>query len=239
MSFPTTPSLPLCPEFSPSTGDGFHGTTPSFDAALDSKESTRRTHDGYRREDRYDEVSTDLIGRSVRSIIDSIGEDVDRAGLLKTPERVAKAYQFLTQGYAQDPRAILTKALFKEDYNEMILVKDIDVFSLCEHHMLPFFGKAHVAYIPDGQIVGLSKIPRIVDVFARRLQVQERLTLQIRDALQDVLNPKGVAVVIEANHMCMVMRGVQKQGTMTSTSSVSGTFMNDPRTREEFLRMIR
>ena len=221
-------------------GDGQNGAVPSLsNADPHVNSSSRPASIGFQREDRYDDISTDLIGRSVRRILESVGEDADREGLLQTPERVAKAYQFLTQGYSQDPRAILTKALFKEDYNEMILVKDIDVFSLCEHHMLPFFGKAHVAYIPDGQIVGLSKIPRIVDVFSRRLQVQERLTMQIRDAIQDALNPKGVAVVIEANHMCMVMRGVQKQGSLTSTSSMSGAYMDNPSTRDEFMRMIR
>jgi GTP cyclohydrolase IA len=234
MPYPSEHSSILHPDFSTSGGDGQQGRAPSV-----GNLSAEKSHAGYRREDHYDDISTDLIGRNVKRILESVGEDAEREGLLQTPERVAKAYQFLTQGYAQDPRAILTKALFREDYNEMILVKDIDVFSLCEHHMLPFFGKAHVAYIPDGQIVGLSKIPRIVDVFARRLQVQERLTMQIRDAIQDVLNPKGVAVVIEANHMCMVMRGVQKQGSLTSTSSVSGAFMENPATREEFMRMIR
>ncbi|NND71580.1 MAG: GTP cyclohydrolase I FolE [Rhodothermales bacterium] len=177
------------------------------------------------------------MSRQVETIIRTIGEDPEREGLLNTPERVSKAYQFLTQGYDQDPRAILSKALFAEDYSEMILVKDIEVFSLCEHHMLPFFGKAHIAYIPDGKIVGLSKLPRVVDVFARRLQVQERLTMQIRDAIQDVLQPHGVAVVIEATHMCMVMRGVQKQHSSTVTSSVSGSFLNAT-TREEFMRLI-
>ena len=171
-------------------------------------------------------------------MLGQLGEDPEREGLLLTPERVAKAMQFLTQGYRQDPRAILEKALFKEDYNEIILVKDIEVFSLCEHHMLPFIGKAHVAYIPNGRIVGLSKIPRVVDVYARRLQVQERLTLQIRDAIQEVLEPEGVGVIIEARHLCMIMRGVQKQHSITTTSAMSGQFF-DPSTREEFMRLVK
>jgi len=192
---------------------------------------------GYSRVDHYDETTTNRLAVSVRDTLIAIGEDPDREGLLKTPERVAKAQQFLTHGYSLDPKAILEKALFSEDYNEMILVKDIELYSLCEHHMVPFFGKAHVAYIPDGKIVGLSKIPRVVDVFSRRLQVQERLTMQIRDAIDEVLKPKGVAVVIEATHMCMVMRGVQKQHSSTSTSAVSGVFTEE-RTRAEFMRLI-
>jgi GTP cyclohydrolase I len=192
----------------------------------------------YQRLDVYDDAATDLMAGHVHHVLETLGEDPEREGLLKTPERVAKAYQFLTHGYKIDPHAILTKALFEEDYSEMILVKDIEVFSLCEHHMLPFFGKAHIAYIPDGKIVGLSKIPRVVDVFARRLQVQERLTMQIRDAIQEVLQPQGVAVVVEAMHLCMVMRGVQKQHSSTVTSAVSGTFL-DQATREEFMRLIR
>jgi GTP cyclohydrolase I len=192
---------------------------------------------GYRRIDHYAVDTTEAIAANVRSILTQIGEDPEREGLLKTPERVAKAHQFLTSGYAQDPKAILNKALFHEAYDEMILVKDIEFYSLCEHHMVPFFGKAHVAYIPDGKIVGLSKIPRVVDVFARRLQVQERLTMQIRDAINEVLQPKGVAVVIEATHMCMVMRGVQKQNSSTTTSAVSGAFQEE-KTRAEFMRLI-
>ena len=199
---------------------------------------TRTRRPGYQREDHYEETATAIMGQSVTRILEMVGEDPSREGLLQTPQRVARAYQFLTQGYAMDPRAILEKALFKEDYDEMILVKDIEVFSLCEHHMLPFFGKAHVAYIPDGKIVGLSKIPRVVDVFSRRLQVQERLTMQIRDAISEVLNPQGVAVVIEATHLCMVMRGVQKQHSSTKTSAMSGTFMDNQATREEFMRLI-
>ena len=191
----------------------------------------------FQRKDVYcDDITEDIAGH-VHEMLKTLGEDPDREGLLKTPERVAKAYQFLMQGYVTDPRAILESAVFEEKYSEMILVKDIEVYSLCEHHMLPFFGKAHVAYIPDGKIVGLSKIPRIVDVFARRLQVQERLTIQIRDAIQEVINPLGVAVVIEATHLCMVMRGVQKQHSITTTSAVSGEFLKQP-TRQEFMRLI-
>lgn len=187
---------------------------------------------------RYDPETTESISVHVREILRSIGEDPDREGLDKTPERVAKAWQFLTQGYHQDPKEILTSALFAEEYSEMILVKNIEVFSVCEHHMIPFFGKAHVAYIPNGHIVGLSKIPRVVDVFARRLQVQERLTIQIRDALAEVLQPEGVAVVIEATHLCMVMRGVQKQHSIATTSAMSGEFMDSTDTRAEFMRLI-
>ncbi len=191
----------------------------------------------YQRKDVYCEDITEDIAGHVYEILKTLGEDPNREGLARTPERVAKAYQFLMQGYVTDARTILEGALFEEDYSEMILVKDIEVYSLCEHHILPFFGKAHVAYIPDGKIVGLSKIPRVVDVFARRLQVQERLTIQIRDAIKEVLNPLGVAVVIEATHLCMVMRGVQKQHSITTTSAMSGEFMKQP-TREEFMRLI-
>ncbi|MBL7774788.1 MAG: GTP cyclohydrolase I FolE [Saprospiraceae bacterium] len=166
-----------------------------------------------------------------------IGEELNRDGLLKTPERAAKAMQFFTQGYHQDPVKILRSAMFQEDYSEMVLVKDIELYSLCEHHLLPFFGKAHVAYIPNGHIVGLSKIPRIVDVFARRLQVQERLTLEIRDIIQSTLQPLGVAVIVEAQHMCMMMRGVQKQNSITTTSAFTGEFRN-AETRSEFLRLV-
>jgi GTP cyclohydrolase I len=170
-------------------------------------------------------------------ILNGLGEDAQREGLLKTPERAAKAMQFLTQGYRQDAAQILRSAMFREDYSEMVLVKDIEVYSLCEHHILPFFGKAHVAYIPNGHIVGLSKIPRVVDVYARRLQVQERLTIEIRDVIQDTLQPLGVAVVIEAHHMCMMMRGVQKQNSLTTTSAFTGQFLENE-TRSEFLRLI-
>ena len=175
----------------------------------------------------------------VHKMLGHLGEDPAREGLLKTPERVARAWDFFTQGYQQSAEEILRSALFREDYGEMILVKDIEVYSMCEHHMLPFFGKAHVAYIPNGHIVGLSKIPRVVDVFARRLQVQERLTLEVRDAIQNVLKPEGVAVVIEAQHLCMITRGVQKQHSSTTTSSMSGVFLDNLSTREEFMRLIR
>jgi len=172
-----------------------------------------------------------------RNIIADIGEDISRDGLKKTPERAAKAMQFLTQGYNQDPAEILKSAMFEESYNEMVIVKDIELYSLCEHHILPFFGKAHIAYIPNGHIVGLSKIPRIVDVFSRRLQVQERLTEQILDCINDTLKPQGVAVVIEASHMCMMMRGVQKQNSVTTTSGFRGQF-EKIETRNEFLKLI-
>lgn len=179
------------------------------------------------------------IASAVHTMLEGVGEDPDREGLVKTPERVARSMRFLTRGYRQDPEEVLKKAVFTESYDEMVLVRDIDIFSMCEHHLLPFFGKAHVAYIPDGKIVGLSKIARVVEVYARRLQVQERLTQQIRDAIQNVLNPKGVAVVIEARHMCMVMRGVEKLNSVTTTSAMSGEFLASPSTRSEFLRLIR
>lgn len=172
------------------------------------------------------------------AILAELGEDPSREGLLKTPERVAKAMQFLTNGYAQNPDEIINSAIFHEDYSEMVLVKDIEVYSMCEHHMLPFFGKAHIAYIPDGKIVGLSKIPRVVDAFARRLQVQERLTIEIRDSIQRTLAPKGVAVVLECAHMCMQMRGVQKQNSVTTTSAFTGLFMNNDATRKEFINLV-
>lgn len=174
----------------------------------------------------------------VRSILQEIGEDPTREGLLRTPHRVAKAYTFLTEGYTKDVHTILNGAVFEENYNEMVIVRDIDFYSLCEHHMLPFFGKCHIAYIPKGKIVGLSKLPRIVDVFARRLQVQERMTQQIADALEEILDPLGVAVVAEASHMCMMMRGVQKQNSITTTSAVRGEFCEKSDTRSEFLRLI-
>jgi GTP cyclohydrolase I len=191
----------------------------------------------YERRDMYDEETTEALAEHVEGILDILGENTEREGLLDTPERVARAYQFLMHGYALDPRDILRQAMFEEAYDEMILVKDIELYSLCEHHMLPFYGKAHVAYIPDGKIVGLSKIPRTVEVFARRLQVQERLTLQIRDAIDEVLEPMGTAVVIEAQHLCMMMRGAEKQNSKTTTSSVSGEFDEHP-TRAEFMRLI-
>ena len=192
----------------------------------------------YSRSDQYSGPATEALAGNVNTILKLIGEDPAREGLAKTPERVAKAYQFLTQGYSMDPEAILSQALFDEDYSEMIVVKDIEMYSLCEHHMLPFYGKAHVAYIPDGKIVGLSKIPRVVDVFARRLQVQERMTLQIRDAIDEVLKPKGVAVVVEASHLCMMMRGAEKQNSTTTTSAMSGQFLDCHMTRQEFFRLI-
>ena len=191
----------------------------------------------YKKSDVYDDALTKRMGADYLNILKDLGEDAGREGLLKTPERAAKAMQFLTQGYGQDAAAILNSAMFFEDYSEMVLVKDIEVYSLCEHHILPFFGKAHVAYIPNGQIVGISKIPRVVDVFARRLQVQERLTIEVRDVIQDTLKPLGVAVVIEAHHMCMMMRGVQKQNSLTTTSAFTGQFLKNE-TRSEFLRLI-
>ena len=193
----------------------------------------------YERRDSYDAATTERLAAIAREQLELIGEDVEREGLLKTPERVAKALQFLTHGYGLDPDAILRSALFEESYSEMVVVRDIEVYSMCEHHMLPFFGKAHVAYIPNGRIVGLSKIPRVVDVFARRLQVQERLTIQIRDAVDRVLRPEGVAVVIEAQHLCMMMRGAEKQNSHTTTSAMSGVFLENDNTRAEFMRLIR
>ena len=193
----------------------------------------------YERRDSYDAETTERLAAIAREQLELIGEDVEREGLLKTPERVAKALQFLTHGYGLDPDAILRSALFEESYSEMVVVRDIEVYSMCEHHMLPFFGKAHVAYIPNGRIVGLSKIPRVVDVFARRLQVQERLTIQIRDAVDRVLRPEGVAVVIEAQHLCMMMRGAEKQNSLTTTSAMSGVFLENDNTRAEFMRLIR
>ncbi len=185
-----------------------------------------------------EEQNIDILANHYKQVIDLLGEDSEREGLLDTPQRVAKAMQFLTKGYNESPEDILRKALFKEDYRQMVIVKDIDFYSLCEHHMLPFWGKAHVAYIPNGFITGLSKIPRVVDVFARRLQVQERLTLQIKECIQNTLNPLGVMVVIEAQHMCMQMRGVEKQHSVTTTSDFTGVF-NQAKTREEFINLIR
>jgi len=194
--------------------------------------------DGYEKIDMYNPAKIEKLAGWYRSIIEEVGEKSDREGLLKTPERVAKALQFLTHGYDLDPVAILNSAKFQEDYKQMVIVKDIELYSLCEHHMLPFFGKAHVAYIPNNYIVGLSKIPRVVDAFSRRLQVQERLTTEIRDCIQDTLKPLGVAVVIEAQHLCMQMRGVQKQNSVTTTSAFTGEFEND-KTRSEFISLIR
>lgn len=191
----------------------------------------------YKKSDHYDEQLKEQYHEAFHKILDGIGEDTSREGLVKTPDRAAKSMMFLTQGYQQDAAAILRSAMFKEDYSEMVLVKDIELYSLCEHHMLPFFGKAHIAYIPNGYIVGLSKIPRIVDVYARRLQVQERLTIEVRDIIQETLHPLGVAVVIEAQHLCMMMRGVQKQNSVTTTSAFTGEFRNEE-TRSEFLRLI-
>ena len=186
----------------------------------------------------YDAERIARIGSHYGDILEQIGEDPQREGLKQTPERVAKALQFFTHGYGLDPTAILKGAMFREKYSQMVIVKDIEVYSLCEHHMLPFFGKAHVAYIPNGRIVGLSKIPRVVDAFARRLQVQERLTDQIRDCLHDALKPMGVAVVMECDHLCMRMRGVQKQNSVTTTSAFTGVFLNSDRTRKEFIELI-
>lgn len=188
--------------------------------------------------EQYGEEALEKIKSQYQELLVQVGEDPSREGLLKTPERAAKAMQFLTQGYHQDAEQILKSAMFKEEYNEMVIVKDIEVYSMCEHHMLPFFGKAHVGYIPDGSIVGLSKIPRVIDVFARRLQVQERLTHEVLECIENTLKPIGVAVVIEARHMCMMMRGVQKQNSVTTTSAFTGQF-NAAETRSEFLNLIR
>ncbi|WP_167615218.1 GTP cyclohydrolase I FolE [Maribellus sediminis] len=192
---------------------------------------------GYQRTDSYDDESTRELSKHYTEILRIIGEDPTREGLNKTPERVAKAMQFLLHGYTADPVEILKSAMFKEDYRQMVIVKDIEIYSMCEHHLLPFFGKAHVAYIPNGTITGLSKIARVVDVFARRLQVQERLTLQIKECIQETLQPLGVAVVIEAQHLCMQMRGIQKQHSITTTSDFTGAFQKVA-TREEFIKLI-
>lgn len=192
----------------------------------------------YRKIEEYDEKTTKELAGHVKAILELLGEDPSREGLLKTPERVAKAMQFLTQGYFQDGEAIVKGAVFQEPYNHMVIVKDIELFSLCEHHMLPFIGKAHVAYIPNGAITGLSKVARVVETYARRLQVQERLTEQIRDCIQESLHPLGVAVVIEAMHTCMSMRGVQKSNAITTTSAFSGIFLKSQKTRNEFLKLI-
>lgn len=194
--------------------------------------------ENYRRQDIYDAERIEKLSYHYREILSLLGEDPTREGLLKTPERVAKAMAFITKGYAQDPVQIVTSAIFREEYKQMVLVKDIELFSLCEHHLMPFVGKAHVAYIPNGYITGLSKIARVVECYARRLQVQERLTVQIRDCIQRALNPIGVAVVIEASHMCMQMRGVEKQESATTTSAFTGIFLSDHRTREEFMTLI-
>ncbi len=191
----------------------------------------------YKKFEEYNIETIEGVKSNYKTILEDLGEDPDREGLVKTPERAAKAMQFLTQGYDQDPAEILKGAMFKEDYSDMVIIKDIELYSLCEHHILPFFGKAHIAYIPDGHIVGLSKIPRVVDVFARRLQVQERLTHDILECINSTLKPKGVAVVIEASHMCMMMRGVQKQNSVTTTSGFRGQF-EKIETRNEFLKLI-
>ncbi len=193
--------------------------------------------DGYERLEQYNPEKLGAISEAYESILKHLGENSEREGLKRTPERVAKAMQFLTHGYDLNPEEILKSAMFAEDYSQMVIVKDIEVYSLCEHHILPFFGKAHVAYIPNGHIVGLSKIPRIVEAFARRLQVQERLTTEIRDCIQKTLNPVGVAVVIEAQHLCMQMRGIQKQNSVTTTSAFTGEFLKDT-TRKEFISLI-
>ena len=197
----------------------------------------RNGDDGYAKIDQYNADTVKRIASRYHDVLTELGEDPSREGLVKTPERVAKALQFLTHGNNLDPAGILRSAMFKEEYQQMLIVKDIEVYSLCEHHILPFFGKAHVAYIPNGHIVGLSKIPRVVDAFARRLQVQERLTVEIRNCIQETLKPLGVAVVIEAQHLCMVMRGIQKQHSIATTSAFTGEFQQD-RTRAEFIRLI-
>jgi GTP cyclohydrolase I len=204
---------------------------------LESDDSEIDKLAGYVKIDNYNLDKIERIASHYQAILADLGEDPTREGLLQTPVRVAKALQFLTHGYNAKPAEILKSAMFKEDYSQMVVVKDIEVFSMCEHHMLPFFGKAHVAYIPNGYIVGLSKIPRVVDSFARRLQVQERLTNEIRDCIQDTLNPSGVAVVIACKHLCMSMRGIQKQNSLTTTSAFTGEFINET-TRSEFLRLI-
>lgn len=193
----------------------------------------------YKREDNYTPETTAEIAVHIKEILRLLGEDTEREGLVKTPERVAKSLQFLTKGYEEDGVSIIQSAMFDEKYQQMVLVKDIELFSTCEHHMLPFLGKCHVAYIPNGRITGLSKIARVVETFARRLQVQERLTVEIRDCIQKALNPLGVAVVIEATHSCMVLRGVEKSNSITTTSAFSGVFLSDARTRNEFLNLIK
>ena len=193
--------------------------------------------EGYEKTEHYNEESVNKLSEDYLDILKEIGEQPNREGLLKTPLRAAKAMQFLTHGYDIEPSSILKSAMFKEDYKQMVIVKDIEIYSLCEHHLLPFFGKAHVAYIPNGYIVGLSKIPRVIDAFSRRLQVQERLTTDIRDCIQDTLKPLGVAVVIECSHLCMQMRGIQKQNSVTTTSAFTGEFLKDT-TRKEFISLI-
>ncbi len=193
---------------------------------------------GYQKVEYFNDETTARLKAHYQDIIAAIDDDHEREGLINTPERVAKSMQFLTQGYKLEPSELLKSAMFKEEYSQMVLVKDIEIYSLCEHHMLPFFGKAHVAYIPNGYITGLSKIARVVEAFSRRLQVQERLTMQIRDCIQETLEPLGVAVVIEAKHLCMIMRGVQKQNSVTTTSAFTGAFLKSVATREEFIHLI-
>ncbi len=193
---------------------------------------------GYVRIDKWNDEKTAKLAEHYKAILELIGEDPDREGLVDTPVRVAKAIQFLTKGYGIEPKDILKSAIFREDYKQMVIVKDIEIYSMCEHHMIPFYGKAHVAYIPNKYITGLSKIAHVVEAYARRLQVQERLTMQIRDCLQETLDPMGVAVVIEASHMCMQMRGVQKQNSVTTTSAFTGAFLRETKTREEFIHLI-
>jgi GTP cyclohydrolase I len=193
---------------------------------------------GYSRIDIWDDEKTNKLAEHYKAILDILGEDTEREGLQDTPVRVAKAMQFLNKGKNIDPSEIIRSAMFEEDYKEMVIVKDIELYSMCEHHMIPFYGKAHVGYIPDRYITGLSKIAHVVEAYSRRLQVQERLTMQIRDCINNTLNPMGVAVVIEAHHMCMQMRGVQKQNSVTTTSAFTGTFLNDTRTRDEFTHLI-
>jgi GTP cyclohydrolase I len=201
------------------------------------EENEMNGYAGYSRNDQYNPAVVKSIADKYRIILKDLGENPDREGLQKTPERVAKALQFLTHGYDLDPAQILRSAMFNEEYQQMVIVKDIELYSLCEHHILPFFGKCHIAYIPKGRIVGLSKLPRVVDAFARRLQVQERLTVEIRNCIEETLRPQGVAVVIEAQHMCMVMRGIQKQHSVATTSAFTGEF-NAEKTRAEFMRLI-
>lgn len=214
------------------------GTARKRTSARTKAAASNEEQNGYARLDVYEARTIKHISDHYTDILARIGEDPNREGLQKTPERVAKSLQYLTHGYDLDPAAIMQDALFHEQYSQMVIVKDIEVYSLCEHHMLPFFGKAHVAYIPDGRIVGLSKIPRVVDAFARRLQVQERLTNEIRDCIHKTLKPLGVAVVLECDHLCMRMRGVQKQNSVTTTSAFTGIFLNDHRSREEFIKLI-